>query len=127
MAIDPGQLAVVGASRASRPAEAALLAARRDADDVAILGVDVEEIGLVRPFGAIADTLFDELATPQLPADIVSLLLGTNDSLAFFLDSPTSVGDYTIAATFCAFPRSGLSYILSKRKRAKKRKSLKGI
>lgn len=41
-----------------------------------------------------AATLFDELATPQLPADIVSLLLGSNDSLAFFLDSPTSVGDY---------------------------------
>ena len=41
-----------------------------------------------------ADNLFDELATPELPADIVTVLLGTNDALAFLLDEPTPLGDY---------------------------------
>ncbi len=41
-----------------------------------------------------ADTLFDELATPELPADIVTVLLGTNDALKFFLDQRTPVEDY---------------------------------
>ena len=41
-----------------------------------------------------ADNVFDELATPELPADIVTLLLGTNDALGFFLDAPTPLGDF---------------------------------
>ena len=41
-----------------------------------------------------ADNLFDELATPEFPADIVTILLGTNDSVGFFLDQPTPLGDY---------------------------------
>lgn len=41
-----------------------------------------------------ADTLFDELATPELPADVVTVLLGTNDALGFFLEERTQVDAY---------------------------------
>lgn len=41
-----------------------------------------------------ADNLFDEFATPELPADIATVLLGTNDALGFFLDVPTPLSDF---------------------------------
>lgn len=41
-----------------------------------------------------ADTLFEELAAPELPSDIVTVLLGTNDALGFFLEERTSVDAY---------------------------------
>ena len=41
-----------------------------------------------------ADNVFDEFATPELPADIATVLLGTNDALGFFLDVPTPLSDF---------------------------------
>lgn len=41
-----------------------------------------------------ADTLFDDRATPELPADIVTILLGTNDAVSFLLAEPTPVDDW---------------------------------
>lgn len=41
-----------------------------------------------------ADTVFDWLAAPELPAQIASVLLGTNDALGFFLPERTPVDDW---------------------------------
>lgn len=41
-----------------------------------------------------ADNLFDDRATPELPADVATLMLGTNDAVGLFLDQPTSVDDW---------------------------------
>jgi lysophospholipase L1-like esterase len=41
-----------------------------------------------------ADNLFDEDITPQLPADIATVMLGLNDALGFFLTEPTAPNDY---------------------------------
>jgi lysophospholipase L1-like esterase len=41
-----------------------------------------------------ADNLFDELATPELPADVATILLGTNDAIGFFLPDRTAEADY---------------------------------
>ncbi len=39
-------------------------------------------------------TVFDELATPALPAQVATVLLGTNDSVGFFLPESTPVDDW---------------------------------
>jgi lysophospholipase L1-like esterase len=41
-----------------------------------------------------ADNLFDEFATPELPADLATLLLGTNDAVGLFLNEPTPAAAY---------------------------------
>jgi lysophospholipase L1-like esterase len=41
-----------------------------------------------------ADNLFDDRATPELPADVATLLLGTNDAVGLFLDEPTGTDDW---------------------------------
>lgn len=41
-----------------------------------------------------ADTLFEQRAAEALPADVVTVLLGTNDAVGFFLDEPTPVSDW---------------------------------
>jgi lysophospholipase L1-like esterase len=41
-----------------------------------------------------ADNIFDEFAAPELPADLATLMLGTNDALSLFLTEPTAVDDY---------------------------------
>lgn len=40
------------------------------------------------------DPLFEERAAPELPAQIATLLLGTNDAVAFFLEQRTPVEDW---------------------------------
>jgi lysophospholipase L1-like esterase len=41
-----------------------------------------------------AETLFEERAAPELPADVATVLLGTNDALAFLLPEPTGIDAY---------------------------------
>ena len=73
------------------------LAATHDVVNVAVRGSSAFYWAPSTPCPGIcstADTLFDEVATPELPADLATVLLGTNDALGFLLDQPTSNDDY---------------------------------
>jgi len=44
-------------------------------------------------------SFFDLLAVPELPAEIVTIMLGTNDALGFFRPAPSTVAVYEEAVT----------------------------
>jgi lysophospholipase L1-like esterase len=47
--------------------------------------------------GVVTDGLFVERALPHLPAEIVSIMLGTNDAIGFFEPQPVPVVAYRLA------------------------------
>jgi len=49
------------------------------------------------PGGWIPEPLFDYFAVPELPADIVTILLGTNDATGFFEPEPVPPQEYKSA------------------------------
>lgn len=47
--------------------------------------------------GILDDGLFDAMARPHLPADIATILLGTNDAVGFYEPQPIDVATYGLA------------------------------
>jgi len=76
---------------------AADLAASHDVVNIAVSGTSSVYWAPSTPCPGICGdvgTLFEAQAVPELPADVATLLLGTNDATAFFLPDRTPLDDY---------------------------------